>query len=140
VKRVFLTVFIILLTTSMMFSQKFSHLALTPPTGWNSWNKYGCNVDEKLIMEMADAMVVNGMKDLGYQYNVIDDCWQVDRDENGEIIVDQERFPHGMKYVADYIHSKSLKFGIYSCAGTKTCQGRPGGRGYEYQDARTYAS
>ena len=121
-------------------AQKFDKLALTPPMGWNSWNKYGCDVSEKLIMEMADAMVNSGMKDAGYAYIVIDDCWQVSRDSDGEIVVDKDRFPHGMKYVADYVHSRGLKFGIYSCAGTLTCQGRPGGRGHEYQDARTYAS
>lgn len=120
-------------------AQKFDNLALTPPMGWNSWNKFKCDVSEKLIMEIADAMVSSGMAAAGYDYVVIDDCWQVDRDENGEIVVDQERFPHGMKYLVDYVHSKGLKFGIYSCAGTKTCQGRPGGRGYEFQDARTYA-
>lgn len=120
-------------------AQKFENLAQTPPMGWNSWNKFGCDVSEKLIMEIADAMVNSGMADAGYEYIVIDDCWQVDRDENGEIVVDKERFPNGMKYLADYVHSKGLKFGIYSDAGTKTCQGRPGGRGYEFQDARTYA-
>jgi alpha-galactosidase len=120
-------------------AQKFENLAKTPPMGWNSWNKFGCNVSEKLIMQMADEMVSSGMQDAGYEYIVIDDCWQVDRDENGEIVVDKERFPHGIKYLADYIHSKGLKFGIYSCAGSKTCAGRPGGRGHEYQDARTYA-
>jgi alpha-galactosidase len=120
-------------------AQKFDNLALTPPMGWNSWNKFKCDVSEKLIMEIADAMVSSGMAAAGYDYVVIDDCWQVDRDENGEIVVDQERFPQGMKYLVDYVHSKGLKFGIYSCAGTKTCQGRPGSRGYEFQDARTYA-
>jgi alpha-galactosidase len=107
--------------------------------GWNSWNKFSCDVSESLIMQMADAMISSGMKDAGYEYIVIDDCWQVSRDENGEIVADKDRFPHGMKYVADYIHSKGLKFGIYSCAGEATCQGRPGGLGHEYQDARTYA-
>jgi len=120
-------------------AQKFDKLAKTPPMGWNSWNKYHCDVSETLIMGMADAMVSSGMKDAGYEYVVIDDCWQVSRDENGEIVVDKDRFPHGMKYVADYVHSKGLKFGIYSCAGTLTCQRRPGGFGHEYQDARTYA-
>ena len=121
-------------------SQKFSRLAQAPPMGWNSWNKFACDVSEDLIIGIADAMVNSGMNEAGYEYIVIDDCWQVGRDEDGEIIVDKKRFPHGMKYLADYIHSRGLKFGVYSCAGTKTCQGRPGGRGYEFQDARTYAS
>jgi alpha-galactosidase len=120
-------------------AQKFPNIAKTPPMGWNSWNKFACNVSETLIMGMADAMASSGMKDAGYEYIVIDDCWQVSRDENGEIVVDKERFPNGMKYVADYVHSKGLKFGIYSDAGSKTCAGRPGGLGHEYQDARTYA-
>jgi len=119
--------------------QKFENIAKTPPMGWNSWNKFGCDVSEDLIMQMADEMVSSGMKKAGYEYIVIDDCWQVDRDENGEIVIDKTNFSHGIKYLADYIHSKGLKFGIYSDAGTKTCQNRPGGRGHEYQDARTYA-
>lgn len=131
--------FILLIICAVTSAQKFPGIARTPPMGWNSWNKYHCDVSEELIMRMADAMVSSGMKDVGYEYIVIDDCWQVDRDANGEIVVDEERFPHGMKYLADYIHSKGLKFGIYSCAGTLTCQRRPGGRGHEYQDARTYA-
>lgn len=114
-------------------------LALTPPMGWNSWNKFGCNVSAKLIMEMADAMVNNGMLEAGYSYLVIDDCWQIGRDSLGNIIADQERFPNGMKAVADYVHNRGLKFGIYSCAGSATCQGRPGSRGYQFQDAQTYA-
>ena len=122
-----------------VYAQKFDQIAKTPPMGWNSWNKYQCNVSETLIMGIADAMITSGMKDAGYEYVVIDDCWQVSRDENGEIVVDKDRFPHGMKYLADYIHSKGLKFGIYSCAGSLTCEGRPGGLGHEYQDALTYA-
>ena len=121
-------------------AQKYDQLAKTPPMGWNSWNKYGCNIREDLIMGMADAMVTSGMKDAGYEYIVIDDCWQVSRDVNGEIVADKERFPNGIKHLADYIHSKGLKFGIYSCAGNRTCAGRPGALGHEYQDARTYAS
>jgi alpha-galactosidase len=115
-------------------------LARTPPMGWNSWNKFGCNVSESLIREMADAAVTSGMQDAGYQYIVIDDCWQVERDANGNIVADAKRFPSGIKALADYIHSKGLKFGIYSDAGTGTCQNRPGGRGYEFQDARQYAA
>ncbi len=115
-------------------------LARTPPMGWNSWNKFGCDVSESLIREMTDAAITSGMKEAGYEYIVIDDCWQVSRDDNGNIIPDAKRFPNGIKPLADYIHSKGLKFGIYSDAGTGTCQNRPGGRGYEFQDARQYAA
>jgi alpha-galactosidase len=114
-------------------------LARTPPMGWNSWNKFGCNVSEDLLKSMADGMVSSGMKDAGYQYVVIDDCWQVSRDENGNIVPDAQRFPSGMKALGDYIHLKGLKFGIYSDAGEKTCAGRPGSMGHEYQDALMYA-
>ncbi len=115
-------------------------LAATPPMGWNSWNKFHCDVSETLIREMADAMVSSGMKDAGYQYIVIDDCWQVSRDANGNIVPDPQRFPSGMKALADYVHSKGLKFGVYSDAGARTCQGRPASSGYEVEDARMYAS
>jgi len=134
------------LLTAIMFSmllpiqaQKFQGLAQTPPMGWNSWNKFACDVNEKLIRETADAMVSSGMKDAGYEYIVIDDCWQVSRDSLGFIVCDPKRFPSGIKALADYVHSKGLKFGIYSCAGDKTCAGRPAGRGHEYQDALMYA-
>ena len=137
-KKQILLILLVLVTLNIS-AQKFDQLAKTPPMGWNSWNKFACNVSEKLIKQMADEMVSSGMQKAGYEYIVIDDCWQVARDENGEIVVDKDRFPNGMKDLADYIHSKGLKFGIYSCAGTKTCQGRPGGFGHEYQDARTYA-
>src|ERR1700746_424064 len=86
-------------------------LAQTPPMGWNSWNKFACNVSEDLIRSTADAIVSSGMKDAGYEYVVIDDCWQVARDKEGNIIPDPKRFPNGMKALADYIHSKGLKFG-----------------------------
>jgi len=138
--KVKLTIVMFMIASFCASAQKFDKLAQTPPMGWNSWNKFACDVREDLIMGMADVMVSSGMQDAGYEYIVIDDCWQVGRDENGEIIVDKERFPHGMKYLADYIHSKGLKFGIYSCAGSETCAGRPGGLGHEYQDARSYAS
>jgi len=114
-------------------------LALTPPMGWNSWNKFGCNVSEQLIKSTADAMAASGMKDAGYQYVVIDDCWQVSRDADGVIVPDAQRFPSGMKALGDYIHGKGLKFGLYSDAGEKTCAGRPGSQGHEYQDALQYA-
>src|SRR5580704_1931764 len=96
-----------------------STLAPTPPMGWNSWNKFACNVSEDLIRQTADAMVKSGMKDAGYQFVVIDDCWQVARDQDGTIVADPQRFPSGIKALAGYIHSLGLKFGIYSDVGTK---------------------
>jgi len=92
-----------------------------------------------LIKSVADSIATNGMKDAGYEYVVIDDCWQVSRDDNGNIVVDAKHFPSGIKALADYVHSKGLKFGIYSDAGTKTCAGRPASQGHEYQDALQYA-
>ena len=108
--------------------------------GWNSWNKFQCNVDEKLIRGAADAMVSSGMKAAGYAYVVIDDCWQGARDKDGNIQPDAKKFPSGMKALGDYIHAKGLKFGIYSDAGSKTCGGYPGSRGHEFQDAAQYAA
>src|ERR1700687_6442087 len=123
VSAIFL-VFSILLLIAKMFAQESSspsaNLALTPPMGWNSWNKFACNVSEDLIKGMADAVVKSGMKDAGYVYVNIDDCWQVSRDANANIVVDPQRFPHGMKALADYVHSLGLKVGIYYDAGSKT--------------------
>jgi alpha-galactosidase len=121
------------------WAQKSEGLASTPQMGWNSWNKFACEIDERLIRETADAMVKTGLKDAGFQYVNIDDCWQGQRDADGNIQPDPKRFPSGMKALADYVHGKGLKLGIYSDAGATTCGGRPGSRGYEYQDARTYA-
>jgi alpha-galactosidase len=115
-------------------------VAGTPPMGWNSWNRFGCNVSERLIKNTADAMVASGMRDAGYQYVVIDDCWQVSRDAQGTIVADPQRFPSGMAALADYIHARGLKFGLYTDAGSKTCMGRPGSLGHEWQDAATYAA
>jgi alpha-galactosidase len=115
-------------------------LAQTPPMGWNSWNKFACNVSESLIRETADAMVSSGMWVAGYQYVNIDDCWQVSRDAQGNIVADPARFPSGIKALADYVHGKGLKLGIYTDAGTLTCQKRPGSLNYESQDAKTYAA
>src|SRR6266700_861045 len=126
------------LATSVAHAQKFDGLAKTPPLGWNSWNKFGCNVSEQMIRETADAMVASGMRDAGYRYVNLDDCWQGERDARGFITADSQRFPSGIKALADYVHAKGLKLGIYSDAGWKTCGGRPGSRGYEYQDALTY--
>ena len=113
----------------------------TPPMGWNSWNTFGRNIDEKLIKETADAMVGSGLLDAGYEYLVIDDCWALrQRDENGRMVADPEKFPSGMKALADYVHSKGLKFGMYSCTGYQTCAGYPGSLDYEFIDAETFAS
>ena len=116
-------------------------LAKTPPMGWNSWNTFGNNIHEDMIKETADAMVEHGMLKAGYQYLVIDDCWSLrERDKNGMLVADPEKFPHGMKAVADYVHSKGLKFGMYSCCGVKTCAGYPGSWGHEFDDAAYFAS
>ena len=120
-------------------ARKSAGLAETPPMGWNSWNTFGCKVDERLIRQMADAMVASGMKEAGYEYIDIDDCWHGGRDADGFIQADPGAFPSGMKALADYVHGKGLKLGIYSDAGNTTCAGRPGSRGHEYQDALTYA-
>ncbi len=113
----------------------------TAPMGWNSWNTFGDKVCEKVIMETADAMVERGFKDAGYEYIVIDDTWSLkSRDENGQLVADPVKFPNGIKYLADYVHSKGLKLGIYSCTGYKTCGGYPGSYGNEFTDAKTFAS
>jgi len=108
--------------------------------GWNSWNTFRLEINEDLVRGIADVFVERGFKDAGYEYIVIDDGWQIDRDPEGNIVVNKEKFPSGIKALADYVHSKGLKFGIYSDAGYATCGGYPGSRGYEYQDARQYAA
>ena len=111
-----------------------------PPMGWNSWNTFGPDISDKLIRETADAMIEGGYLDAGYEYLVIDDCWsERERDENGRLVPDHIKFPNGMKAVADYVHSKGLKFGMYSCAGTRTCANYPGSFDHEFVDAQTFA-
>ncbi|MEC4005469.1 glycoside hydrolase family 27 protein [Flavobacterium sp. SUN052] len=135
------TYLLFLLFSIASFSQKFEGLAPTPPMGWNSWNTFETNIDEKLIKETADILVSSGMKEVGYNYIVLDDGWMAkERDVNGNLVPDPIKFPSGLKNLIDYVHSKGLKFGLYNCAGTKTCGGYPGTRGFEYQDARFYAS
>lgn len=112
----------------------------TPPMGWNSWNTFGEEINEKLIMETADAMVSTGLADCGYHYLVIDDCWSKRvRNAEGRLEPDPQKFPHGMNYVSDYVHSKGLKFGMYSCCGAITCASYPGSYQHEYTDAATFA-
>src|ERR1035441_416558 len=117
------------LVMSVPFSSRAltNSLALTPPMGWNSWNHYSCNISDAIIRNIANAMATNGMKAAGYQFINIDDCWQVSRDTNGVIVPDPTRFPNGIKALADYVHSKGLKLGVYSDHGISTCQERPGG-------------
>ncbi|MEZ0091759.1 NEW3 domain-containing protein [Streptacidiphilus sp. EB129] len=116
-------------------------LALTPPMGWNDWNAFGCNVSEQLVEQTADTIVSSGLKAAGYQYVNIDDCWLThSRDANGNLVPDPTKFPDGIKGVADYVHAKGLKLGIYETAGTYTCAGYPGSLGHEQQDADSFAA
>ncbi len=110
-----------------------------PAMGWNSWNTFKDNISEELLMQTTDAMVRLGLRDAGYIYVSIDDCWALRERVDGKMVEDPEKFPHGFKYLSDYIHSKGMKFGIYSCAGKKTCAGYPGSYGHEFIDAQTFA-
>lgn len=122
--------------------------AVTPPLGWNSWNSFGCNVTEATVRQAADAMVSSGMRDAGYEYVVVDDCWfDPQRDAQGDLRGHPTKFPGGMKALGDYIHSRGLKFGIYQVPVARTCAqrsgafpGSTGSMGHEVQDARTFAS
>jgi alpha-galactosidase len=108
--------------------------------GWNSWNTFGSDISDGLIREMVDAIVSSGLSDTGYKYVVIDDCWsKLKRDKQGRLVPDEKKFPHGMKSLSDYVHSKGLKFGMYSCSGSRTCAGYPGSYEHEFIDAHTFA-
>jgi len=112
----------------------------TPPMGWNSWNTFGLEPTEQLLRETADAMVAQGYRDAGYEYVIIDDGWMLmERDENGLFVADPKKFPSGIRALADYVHSKGLKLGIYSCAGTRTCGRYPSSFDHEFSDARQFA-
>jgi alpha-galactosidase len=138
-KRIILSI-MVLLSVHSGFSQKFEGLGLTPQMGWNSWNAFAVNINEQLVKDMADAFVNLGLKDAGYEYILLDDGWMaMERDAQGNLVPHPDKFPNGIKAVADYVHSKGLKFGLYNCAGDKTCAGYPGSRGHEYQDALKYA-
>src|SRR4051812_36592670 len=116
-------------------------LGLTPPMGWNDWNTFGCSVSDTLIRQTADVIVSSGMAAAGYEYVNIDDCWStMARDSAGNLVADPAKFPNGMKALADYVHSKGLKLGIYGEAGSTTCAGYPGSLGHETQDAKLWAS
>ena len=138
--KIFATAVFAIFSLSVIAQPGFDELAKTPPMGWNSWNTFRLEINEDLVKDVADVFIEKGLKDAGYEFVVIDDGWQIDRDENGNIVVNEDKFPSGIKALADYVHSKGLKFGIYSDAGYETCGGFPGSRGYEYQDARDYAA
>ncbi|HLN95334.1 MAG TPA: glycoside hydrolase family 27 protein [Flavobacterium sp.] len=139
-KKILLAISLFGLTAYAQNVTKFEGLAQTPPMGWNSWNTFETHISESLVKEMADQLVASGMRDAGYTYIVLDDGWMArERDADGNLVPDPEKFPSGMKSLIDYVHAKGLKFGLYNCAGTKTCADYPGTRGYEYQDARFYA-
>lgn len=120
-------------------AREMNTLARTPQMGWNSWNLFKENISEDLIKGVIDAFVTSGLKDAGYTYVNLDDCWHGDRDADGMVQVNAKKFPSGMKALSDYAHSKGLKFGIYTCAGTMTCAHYTGSLGHEYQDALQYA-
>jgi alpha-galactosidase len=137
-QKLLLSLFLVLCTSAS--AQKFEGLALTPPMGWNSWNTFASNINEDLVKETAEAMIANGMRDAGYNYIVLDDTWSaMERDDEGNLMAHPEKFPSGMKAIGDYLHERGFKFGIYGCAGTKTCGGYPGSWGHEFQDAQKFA-
>jgi alpha-galactosidase len=115
-------------------------LARTPPMGWSSWNHFGCDVDERQIRETADAMVANGMRAARYRYVLLDDCWMApERGSGGRLQAHPTRFPRGIKALADYVHARGLRFGLYHDLGAKTCNGGPGIAGHEREDMRQFA-
>lgn len=117
-----------------------SLMGFAPALGWNSWNTFTWDINEQLIRDVADVFVSEGYLEAGYEYIVIDDCWSLkERDADGNLVADREKFPNGMRALADYIHGKGLKFGMYSCVGTHTCAGYPGSFEHEFKDAALFA-
>ena len=115
------------------------NMCAVPPMGWNSWNTFTENINEELIFEIVDQMKAMGYQKAGYEYIVIDDCWSLKQRDHGRLVPDPEKFPHGMKAVADYVHANGFKFGMYSCCGTRTCADYPGSFEHEYDDAKQFA-
>lgn len=145
-RRVFFFIAVVAMMATSAFAQQPTattergKLAPTPPMGWMTWNMFKGDISEQLIKETADAMVESGLRDAGYKYVFIDDFWQGGRDNRNNIIPDPKKFPNGIKALADYVHSKGLKLGIYSDAAQLTCGGCTASYGFEEQDARTFAS
>ena len=123
----------------MNTGQQASIIARTPPMGWNSWNTFGANIDVQILYETIESILDTGLQEAGYEYVVLDDFWQADERVDGQLMWDHEKFPDGIKPLSDYVHSRGLKFGIYSCAGSYTCGGKPGSFGHEEVDAQTFA-
>ena len=139
-KSLFLSAALLLSSLFTTAQTPRNQLTPKPPMGWMTWNLFQGNINELLIRETADAMVEGGFRDAGYEYIFIDDLWQGGRDRQNNIIPDPEKFPNGIKALADYVHSKGLKLGIYSDAAQLTCGGWTASLGFEEQDARTFAS
>lgn len=115
-------------------------MCAVPPMGWNSWNTFTENISEDLIKETVDSMKEQGFLEAGYEYVVMDDCWSLkERDQEGKLVADPEKFPNGIKALADYVHEKGFKFGMYSCCGTRTCANYPGSFEHEFEDAKQFA-
>jgi len=139
-KKNILFLLLLCMPAAFMGQTNRSRLAQLPPMGWMSWNLLKDGINETNLREMADAMVAEGLADAGYRYLFIDDMWQGGRDKFNNIIPDPQKFPNGIKALADYVHSKGLKLGIYSDAAQLTCGGCTGSYGFELQDARTFAA
>lgn len=137
IKKIFFSVLVLLGISMTTFSQE--NLASTPPMGFMTWNYYGWDITETDVKNIVDAMVETGLRDLGYNYIVIDDGWQGGRDNKNNMIPDPVKFPSGMKSLCDYVHSKGMKIGIYSDAAQLTCGGFTASYGFEEQDANIFA-
>ena len=138
-RRLLLFFAVALLTSLHTTAANRDSLALTPPMGFMTWNKYKEDINEQLIRQIADKMAADGYAEAGYKYIFIDDAWQGGRDKHNNILPDPEKFPSGMKALADYVHSKGLRLGIYSDAALLTCAGYTASYGFEQQDAKTFA-
>ncbi|CUS25239.1 LAQU0S45e00144g1_1 [Lachancea quebecensis] len=141
---IYYSAFLVLLSclhgTALGVSPSYNGLGLTPQMGWNNWNSFACDVKEEMLLGSAEKLVSLGLKDLGYKYVILDDCWSGGRSENGSLFPHPEKFPNGMKHVADRLHKQDLLFGMYSSAGEYTCAGYSGSLGYEETDANSFAS
>ena len=134
-----LAIFALLSALASSQAPPYNGLALTPAMGWDNWNAFACDVSEDLLLGTAQKIVDYGLRDAGYTYVVLDDCWSAGRFNNGSLRPDVDKFPNGMKGVSDRLRALGLKFGMYSCAGNYTCGGYVGSLGHEEVDAQTFA-